>query len=103
MTNNNVFVNTEWEHLSDIENSWSIVEHQRKQKVLLVFSVKASTSLIEFRIACSNIGLNWLISRACVCRYGNHMKISVNSKFVKYFTCEYVSRLSKLTCISYGR
>ena len=63
--------------MSDIESGWSIVEHRRKQKVLLVFGVKASTSLVEFKIACGDIGLNWLISRACVRRFGNHMKISV--------------------------
>ena len=30
------------------------------------------------------------------------MRISVNSKFVKYLTRQYVSRLSKLMRVSYG-
>ena len=85
-----------------INSGWSIVEHRRKQKVLLVFGVKASTLLVEFKIACGNIGLNWLILRACVCRFGNHMRISVNNKFAKHLTREYVSRLSKLMQITYG-
>ena len=52
------FVHTEWELLTDIESGWSIVEHCRKQKVLLVFGVKACTSLVVFKIACGDIGLN---------------------------------------------
>ena len=39
---------------------WSIVEDSRKQFFLLVFGVKDSTSLVEFKIACGDIGLNWL-------------------------------------------
>ena len=101
MTTNNIVVNKEWEHLSGVESGWSIVERRKKQKVLLIFGVKASTSLIEFKIACGNIELNWLILRACVYKFGNHMRISANSKFAKYFTREYVSRLSKLMRASY--
>ena len=78
MTTSNVFVNTEWEHLSDIESGWSIVERCMKQKVLLVFGVKASTSLVEFKIVCGDFGLNWLILKACVRKFGNHMRISVS-------------------------
>ena len=102
MTTNNVFDNTERERLADIESGWSIVEHRRKQKVLLIFGVKASTSLVEFKIACGDIGLNWLISREYVRRFGNHVRISVNSKVAKYCSREYVSRLSKLMRVSYG-
>ena len=98
----NVSAYTEWERLSDIESGWSIVEHRRKQRVLLVFCAKASPSLIEFKIACGDIGLNLLISRAFVRRFGNHMRINVNSKFAKYFTPEYISILSKLMRISNG-
>ena len=76
MTTNNVFDNTERERLADIESGWSIVDHRRKQKVLLIFGVNASTSLVEFKIACGDIGLNWLISRAYVRRFGNHARIS---------------------------
>ena len=36
---------------------WSIVERRRKQKTLLIFGVKASSSLLEFKIACGDIGL----------------------------------------------
>ena len=63
--------------MSDIESGWSIFEHRRKQKVLLIFDVKASTSFVEFKIACGDIGLNWLISRACVRTFGNHMRIRI--------------------------
>ena len=68
MTTNNVFVETELDCLPDIESGWSIVEHRRKQMVLLVFGVKASTSLVfgvkastslvEFKVACGDIELN---------------------------------------------
>ena len=61
-THNNV-VYSEWERLYDVENGWSIVEGtcSRKQKILLAFGVKDSTSLIEFKIASGDIGLNWLV------------------------------------------
>ena len=49
-THNNV-VYSEWERLSDVETSWSMVEDSRKQKSLLIFGVKDSTSLVEFKIA----------------------------------------------------
>ena len=87
-----VLVNTEWERLSDIERGWFVVEHRRKQKVLLVFGVKASTSLVDFKIGCGDIGLYWLISRACVRRREDNVRISVNSNFAKYFICEYVAK-----------
>ena len=79
----------------DIESTWSIVEHRRKQKVLLVFGIKASTSLVEFKSVSDDIRLNWVIARACFRKFETHMKICVNSKFDKYYTCEYVSRLYK--------
>ena len=50
--------------LSDVQNDWSILEDYRKRKFLLVFRVKDSTSLVEFKIVCGNMRLNWLISRA---------------------------------------
>ena len=66
--------------LPDVEDGWSIVEESRKQKFLLVFGVKDSTPLVEFKIACGDIGLNWLVSRACFRRLGNHMRINVREK-----------------------
>ena len=39
-----------------LESDWSIVESCRKQKFMLVFDVKDWTTLIEFKIACGNIG-----------------------------------------------
>ena len=49
-THNNV-VSSEWERLSDVESGWSTVEDSRNQKILLVFDVKDSTSLVELKIA----------------------------------------------------
>ena len=102
MHTSNVLVNMEWEHLFDIKRGWSIVEHHSKQKVLLVFGVKATASLVEFKIACGDIGLNRLTPRAFVSRFGNHIRISVNSKIANYFTREYVSGLFKLMRVAYG-
>ena len=84
------------------DDDWSIVRDRRKQKFLLVFGVKDSTSLVEFKIACGDIGLNWLVSRAFIRRLGNHMRVSVNNKFVKLLTREFVSRLSRLMRVKYG-
>ena len=42
------FMNTEPESLSNIANDWYTVEVRRKQKVLLLFSIKFSNSLVEF-------------------------------------------------------
>ena len=88
--------------LSGLENDWSVVGSRRKQKFLLVFGVKSSTSLIEFKIACGDIGLNWLVSRARINKLGNHMKIIVSNKFAKLLTPGYVSKLSRLMRVSYG-
>ena len=94
---------TEWERLSDVESGWSVVEDRRKQKVLLVFGVKDSISLVEFKIACGDIGLNWLVSRAFIRRVGNRIvRISVNKKLARFFNHEYVCRLSRRMRVSYG-
>ena len=95
-------VNSEWERLPDVEDGWSIVEDSRKQIFLLVFGVKDSTSLVEFKIACGDIGLNWLVSRACIRRLGNHMRINVREKFSRLLTREYISKLSRLMRMKYG-
>ena len=88
--------------LSDFQNDWSIIEDHKKRKFLLVFGVKDCTSLVEFKIACAGIGLNWLISGAYIHRFGNHMRISIRNRFVRLFTPEYVSRLSRLMHVKYG-
>ena len=95
-------VYSEWERFSDVENSWSMVEYSRKEKFLLIFGVKESTSLVEFKIACGDIGLNWLVSRACICRLGKHMRIHVKEKFARLLTREYISKLSRLMRMNYG-
>ena len=95
-------VNSEWERLPDVEDGCSIVEDSRKQNFLLVFGVKESTSLVEFKIACGDIGLNWLVSRACIHRLGNHMRINVREKFSRLLTREYISKLSRLMRMKYG-
>ena len=46
MSTHNSVVYSEWERFSDVETSWSMVEDSRKQKFLLVFGVKDSTSRI---------------------------------------------------------
>ena len=95
-------VYSEWECFSDVETSWSMVEDSRKQKLLLIFGVKDYTSLVEFKIACGDIGLNWLVSRACIRRLGNHMRIHVKEKFSRLLTREYISKLSRLMRMNYG-
>ena len=95
-------VYSEWERFSDVETSWSMVEDSRKQKFFLIFGVKDSTSLVEFKIACGDIGLNWLVSRACIRRLGNHMRIHVKEKFSRLLTREYISKLSRLMRMNYG-
>ena len=88
--------------LSGLENDWSVVGSRRKQKFLLVFGVKSSTSLIEFKIACGDTGVNWLVSRARITKIENYMKIIVSNKFAKLLTRGYVSKLSWLMRVSYG-
>ena len=88
--------------LSGRDNDWSIVRSRRRQKFLLVFGVKHSTSSVEFKIACGDIGLNWLVSRASIRKLGNHVRISISNKFVRFFTSEYVSKLFRLMRVSYG-
>ena len=58
--------------LSDFQTNWSTVEDQRKRKLSLVFGVKHSTMLVEFKIVCSDTGLNWLIS----CSLNRGFKVS---------------------------
>ena len=73
-------------------------------KKVAVFDVRLYDTLFtEFKIACGDMysGLNWLISRACIRTFGNHMKISVNNKPAKLLTHEYLSRLCRLICINY--
>ena len=53
---------------SYLRDDSSIVGDRRKQKVLMVFDVKESTSLVEFKIACGDMKLNWLISSAPIHR-----------------------------------
>ena len=93
---------SEWERFSDVEDGWSIVEDSRKQNFLLVFGVKDSTSLVEFGIACGDIGLDWIVSRACIRRLGNHMRINVKEKFSRLLTREYISGLSRLMRVKCG-
>ena len=73
-----------------LKSDWSIVESHRKQKFLLVFGIKDLTVLIEFKIACGNTGLKWLVSRTIIHRFGNHMRIFVKDIFAKVFTENYV-------------
>ena len=77
--------------LSGLENDWSVVGSRKKQKFLLVFGVKSSTSFIELKFACDDVGLNWLVSRARINKIGNHMKSIVSNKSAKLLTPEYVS------------
>ena len=77
--------------LSGLENDWSVVKSRRKQKFLLVFSIKNSTSLIKFKIECGDSGLNWLVLRASITTLRNHMRMNVSNKFAKLLTREYVS------------
>ena len=93
---------SEWGLLSGLENDLSLVGSRRKQKFLLVVGVKNSTSLIELKIACSVIGLNWLVLRVSIIRIGNRMKIIVSNKSAKLLTHEYVSKLSRVMLVSYG-
>ena len=72
---------TKRERLPDVKSSWSVVKYRTKQKLLLVFGDKQSTSPVEFKIACGVIGLNSLISREFIRRLGNHMRITVNNTF----------------------
>ena len=69
---------------------------------MLVFSAKDSTLLIEFKIACGNIGLNCLVSRTIIHGSGNHLRPLVKDRFTKVFTQNYVSTLSRLIRIHYG-
>ena len=75
------------------KSSWSIVEGHMKQNFLLVFGVKDSTTLVEFKIACGDIVLNWLVRRTIVRRLGNHTRIGVKDRFAKFFR-NYVRKLS---------
>ena len=88
--------------LSGLKHDWSVVGSRSKPNFHLVYGIKYSTSLIEFKIACGDIGLNWLVSRASISRLGNHVRIIVSNKFAKLVTREYVTKLSQLILVSYG-
>ena len=91
--------------VSDLENDWSIVEDCRKQKFSLVCSAKDYTSFVQFKKACSDIGLNWLILRAAILKFGNHMRISEQNRFAMFLLPgSTLSRLhvSRLTGVNYG-
>ena len=57
--------------LNESSGDWSIVENRAKPKVLLVFGVKISISLVELKILCGDIGLGWLVDSSA----RNHMGI----------------------------
>ena len=38
-----------------LQNDWSVVVNCRKQRLLLVFGVKQSVSLVEFKSVCGNL------------------------------------------------
>ena len=65
-------------------DDWSTVELRNRPIVLLVFGVKSSISMVEFKILCSDIGLGWLVSRTPICRLGNHMRIVIKHRFMKF-------------------
>ena len=92
----------QWGRSGDFEKGWSVAKNRRKQKFLLVFGVKASTSLVEFKIACGDLGLNWLVSRTVIRRIGNCIKIFLKNTLAKVFTNDYVRRLSRLMRVQYG-
>ena len=100
---NNVF-DAEWE----LAFAWRrerlvICWSSQKTKDLYDFRCKKnSTSLIEFKIACGDIGLSLLISRAYIHIIGIHMRINVSNKLAVFLTREYVSRLSKHMRLNYG-
>ena len=58
--------------------------------------------MVEIKLACEDVGLGWLVSRAFIRRLGNHTRINVNSKLARFLTREYVSRVSRLTRVNYG-
>ena len=62
----------QWGRSGDFKKGWYmyVAKNRRKQKFLLVFCVKAPTSLVEFKIACGDLGLNWFVSRTVICRMG---------------------------------
>ena len=68
MHNQNVLNESVWGSSPTTAGDWSIVKHRARQKVLLVFGVKNSLSLMamEFKILCGDIGLGWLVSRALI-------------------------------------
>ena len=73
---------------TDNTGEWSKVGCRNRSKVLLVFGVKSSISLVEFKILCGDIGLGWLVSKTLIRRLGNHMFIIIKNKFVKFFYTE---------------
>ena len=92
----------QWGRSNDFKKFWSVAKNCRKQKFLLVFGVKASTSLVEFKVACGDLGLNWLVSRTVNRRIGNCIEIFFKNALFKVFTNDYVGRLSRLMRVRYG-
>ena len=82
-------------------DDWSTVERRNRPKVLLVFGVKSSLSLVESKILYGDIGFGWLVSRTLIRRL-YHMRIIIKHKFVKFFTQAYVKELSGVVCVRYG-
>ena len=93
---------TEGELLSDVEGGWSTVETRRKQKFLWVFGVRDSASIVEFKLACGDIGLSWLVSRTFIKRIGRHIRININKTIARYLIRESVARISRRMRVNYG-
>ena len=70
------------------ESGYSIVEGRTKQNFLLVFGVKDWTTLVEFKIACGDIGLILLVRRTIVRKLGNHTRITVKDLTKKPNMCD---------------
>ena len=71
-----------------LESDWSNVESRRKQ-IFCWFLAWDSTTLIEIKIACGDIGLKLLVSKTIIRRLGNHMRIFLKDRFAKCFTHNY--------------
>ena len=98
----NVQLRQERDLSDEAEEGWSIVERRTLKKVLLVFGVKKSLSLLELKILCYDVGLDWLISRNHVRRFGNHIRIFIRNTFVAFFTPSFVRELSRLIRVRFG-
>ena len=83
----------EFDASAGLESDWSIIESRRKQKFLLVFDVKDSTTLIKFKIARGDIRFKWLVSGTIIHMLESHVRIFVKDRFAKVFypeLCKYV-------------